>query len=87
MYLPKSKGGIGFMKMTYFNEVLLVKHGWRLINHMDSLVAKVMKGRYFPRINFLHTNIGYNWNYIWQSIYNARRVLKKGGIWKIVYGA
>lgn len=59
MRTAKSKGGIGFKGFSDFNVVLLGKQFWRLLNDDNSLIARVFKGRYYPRIDLLMATIGF----------------------------
>jgi hypothetical protein len=36
----------------------LAKQGWRFLQHPESLVAQVFRVKYFPRKDFLESNIG-----------------------------
>uniref|UniRef100_A0A453KTG4 Reverse transcriptase zinc-binding domain-containing protein n=1 Tax=Aegilops tauschii subsp. strangulata TaxID=200361 RepID=A0A453KTG4_AEGTS len=53
--LPKSMGGMGFKDMRAFNQALLAKQAWRLIDTSDSLCARFMKARYYPSGQLLDT--------------------------------
>jgi hypothetical protein len=74
----KKKGGIGFKNLRAFNEALLAKQGWRLITHPDSLVAQVLKAKYYPKDTFFNAKPKQQMSYTWRSILQARWVLKKG---------
>lgn len=55
----KKDGGMGFRDMRIFNIALLAKQGWSLINYPNSLVASVLKDKYYPNSNFMHSNLGF----------------------------
>jgi hypothetical protein len=40
MGLNKDSGGLGFQDLENFNEALLTKQGWRLVQNPTSLVAQ-----------------------------------------------
>lgn len=50
--IGKTKG-IGFWKMTNFNDALLAKKMWRMIFHQDTLIHKCLKEKYFPNASIL----------------------------------
>jgi hypothetical protein len=52
----KQKGGLGFRDLEVFNLALLAKQGWMLIQYPNSLLATVLKGKYFPRDSFMQAN-------------------------------
>jgi len=81
----KNKGGLGFRGFSEFNKALLGKQCWRLVLNENSLLARVLKSRYFPRSKLLS---GPNWiptipSYAWRSLINARSVLEHGMRWHI----
>jgi hypothetical protein len=82
----KQDGGMGFRDLSTFNEALLAKQGWRLITEPQSLVAQVLKAKYYPQQSFLKAKHSYRPSYSWQSIQKASHVLKRGCFWWIGNG-
>ncbi|KAL6566692.1 hypothetical protein OROMI_015096 [Orobanche minor] len=81
--LNKRDGGMGFRDITSFNQAMLAKQGWRLIQNDSSLLAQILKARYFPNRSFRDAPIGYNPSYTWRSIVAGRELLKEGILWRI----
>ena len=75
---PKSVGGIGFKRIHDFNIAMLGKQCWKLMTHPHSLVARVLKARYYPRSSFVDATVGFNPSYTWRSIMAAKQVVVKG---------
>jgi hypothetical protein len=73
----KSKGGMGFKDLRAFNEALLAKQGWRLVTNPTSLVARILKAKYYPNCDFLKARQHHITSYSWQSIHKASWLLKK----------
>lgn len=79
----KKIGGLGFRDLGSFNKTMLAKQGWRLPLYDDSLVARVLKARYFHRCSFLEADLGSNPLYIWGSMIWGRELLIAGLRWSV----
>ena len=63
---------------------MLGKQGWCLISNLESLLARSLKARYFPRHDFMHSTKGFNPSYYsWRSIFKANVLLEKGFRWRV----
>lgn len=82
----KSRGGMGFRDLTCFNQALMAKQRWRLLQLPNSLVSKVLQARYYRNSNFLSAGVGSNPSFIWRSILWGREVIKKGFRWRVGNG-
>ena len=71
----KEVGGMGFKEIEKFNETLLAKQVWRMINNSDSLCYRVFKARFFPNCSILKAKDSIIRFYIWKSIIRARDVI------------
>ena len=80
---PKEDGGLGFKEIEKFNEALLAKQVWRMMNNPDSMCFKVFKARVFPNCSILEANESKASSYAWKSILSAREVVKNGMVWRI----
>ncbi|XP_061999476.1 uncharacterized protein LOC133716838 [Rosa rugosa] len=76
--VPKSEGGLGFRNMVHFNQALLAKQGWRLLQNPDSLLARLYKSRYYPNCDFLDAQLSNGASYAWRSIMFGKELLHKG---------
>ena len=76
--LPKEGGEIGFRLIHEFNLALLAKQLWRLVQYPDSLVVRVLRGRYYRMTSPLRANSASSPSYVWTSIFTARKLLLLG---------
>ena len=86
MTKPKRAGGIGFLDMHLFNQALLARQGWKLIQNPNSLCARVLKSKYFPNGNILDTVFASDVSPAWRGIEFGLELLKKGLIWRVGNG-
>ena len=64
--LPKSMGGMGFKDMRAFNQALLAKQAWRLLEFPDSLCSRLLRAKYFPNGNLMDTVFTGNASAVWR---------------------
>ena len=82
----KQQGGLGFRDMRVFNQALLARQAWRLLEFPDSLVAGVLKARYYPNGELFDTVFTGNPSSTWSAISHGLELLKKGLIWRVGNG-
>ncbi|KAH9656895.1 putative reverse transcriptase/RNA-dependent DNA polymerase [Citrus sinensis] len=82
----KRRGGLGFRDFASFNQALVAKQSWRIIQFPESLVARVLQARYFKDNQFLTAKLGSKPSFIWRSILWGRQVIHKGIRWRIGNG-
>ena len=82
----KEVGGMGFKDIEQFNNALLAKQVWRMMNNPDSLCFRVFKVRFFPNCSILDVEEKASGSYAWKSILSARDVIRKGMVWRIGNG-
>lgn len=68
MMRPKSHGGIGFRDLQLFNQALLARQAWRLLQFPESLCACVLKARYYLDGNLIDTVFTGNPSSSWRAI-------------------
>ncbi|KAA3485650.1 reverse transcriptase [Gossypium australe] len=58
----KDDGRMGFRDLAKFNVSIgvLTKQGWRILMHPTSLMARILKAKYFPNTRFLSAQLGSN---------------------------
>uniref|UniRef100_A0A803P119 Uncharacterized protein n=1 Tax=Cannabis sativa TaxID=3483 RepID=A0A803P119_CANSA len=83
----KLEGGLGFRNFIDFNQALLAKQAWRLVDNNDSLLYRTLYHRYFSRSTFLQARLGHNPSYTWRSILWGRDLWVKGLCWKVGTGS
>jgi hypothetical protein len=83
---PKSFGGLGFRDFRLFNQAMLARQAWRLLTQPESLCARVLKAKYYPRGHLQDTVFPRGASSSWQAIQHGLELLKKGLIWRVGNG-
>jgi hypothetical protein len=86
MGLSKAAGGMGFRDFLSFNKALLAKQAWRLWSQPESLVAKIMRAKYFPGSSILEAKLGSRPSFAWRSIFSSCDLLGEGLVWRVGNG-
>lgn len=87
MVEKKSVGGLGLRDISCFNLAMLAKFGWRLLTDgASSLVARVLKARYYPNTTFLSVECSANPSWAWRSVLAGRIILQNGARWRVGNG-
>lgn len=74
----KEVGGLGFHDLEKFNQALLGKQAWRILSNPNSLLAQILKHKYFKNCSFMDSRVGTRPSYAWRSILHGREVMEKG---------
>jgi hypothetical protein len=86
MLRPKSYGGVAFHDMRLFNQALLARQAWHLIQFPNTLCAQLLKAKYFPNGSLIYTVFSGNGSATWHAIEYGTKLLKKGIIWRVGNG-
>ncbi|CAN1729936.1 LINE-1 reverse transcriptase homolog [Linum perenne] len=81
--VKKRNGGLGFKDLHAFNLAMVGKQGWKLMMDQDSLVTKIFKAKYFPKVDFLSATLRSNPSFAWHSILKTQSLIRNGVRWRI----
>lgn len=76
--MPKREGGLGFRDLEIFNQALLSKQVWRIMQHPNCLMARIIRARYFPDGDILKATLKKKASYAWKSILHGRDLITRG---------
>jgi hypothetical protein len=68
------------------NKALLAKQPWRIMQKLDSLVALIMKAKYFSQSTILDAKLRSWPSLTWMSILASKELIYDGIVWRIGNG-
>ena len=74
---------MGFRDLSVFNQAMLGKKVWRLVNMPSSLAARVLKAKYYPSSSIWEAKALSNASYMWKSVLWGRNLVAQGMRWKV----
>lgn len=79
----KSHGDMGFRDLEVFNQAMVAKQGWRILQSPNSLMSRTLRARHFRSCDFMEAKRGSNATFFWQSILWGRELLRLGLCWRV----
>ncbi|KAK3227092.1 hypothetical protein Dsin_006954 [Dipteronia sinensis] len=79
----KNNGRLRFRDLSLFNQVMLAKQCWSITKWPNSLVARVLKGRYFPTTDFLNAGRCSDGSFVWRRLLWGRELHEEGSKWPV----
>lgn len=79
----KEDGEMGFKDLAKFNVALLAKQGWRILMHPTSLMARILRAKYFSNTSFLNARLGSHPLMVWRSIWSSKKLIEMGLKWQV----
>lgn len=86
LYASERDGGMGFKDLSSFNQAMLEKQIWRLIQYLDSLLSRVLEAKYFPDCDVLDVGPNPNATFTWKSLVGDAVLVRSGTRWCIGSG-
>lgn len=81
--IPKKWGGMGFRRLKEFNLAMLTKQALRFIHKPNSLVARVLKAKYYPDTCFLEAKRKGNLSFVWRNLMETQEIIRKHNRWRV----
>ena len=82
-----NKGGLGFKKFGLLNQSMLAKQFWRINQYPQSLLAKALKSKYFPRCSIQECSPKPHHSWHWRNIIKQDNIKLREARWLVARGA
>ena len=76
-----------FEKFKFMNQAMLAKQFWRIAHNPQSLLARTLKGKYYPRGSIHDCSPKPHNSWIWGNIIKSKNIKLKAGKWWIGRGS
>lgn len=86
MTLPKDQGELDFRDIQSINDAFLTKLSWRILRHPESLLAKILLGKYCISESFLTVSVGSACSHGWRGIMLGRDMILDNTSWAVGNG-
>ncbi|XP_016194997.1 uncharacterized protein LOC107635964 [Arachis ipaensis] len=87
MTIPKLEDALGFKDLGVQNLALFAKQCWKVASQPQSLLSRLLKGKYFRYSSIMNAEIGTVPSWGWHSILKGRKVVEKGLVWRVGDGS
>ena len=72
------EGGLGFRDIEVFDQALLAKQAWIILQNPNTLYSQVMRSKYFENDDFLSASLPSRPSFAWRIFFHGRDLLVKG---------
>ena len=87
LILPKEQGGLDFRDIQSINDAFLAKLSWRIIRNPESLLRRILLGKYCPTGDFLTCPVSSAPSHGWCGILVGRDIILENAGWAVGDGA
>lgn len=70
--IPKKESGLGFTDLEMFNQALLGKQVWGLMQNHNCLMGRILRARYLPDGDILKATLKKKSSYVRKSIMHEK---------------
>ena len=86
MTLPKENGSLNFRDIESYNDAFLAKLSWRIANNPESLLGRILLGKYCQTESFLTCPVRSACSHGWRSIMIGRDIIVEHSGWAVGNG-